>query len=304
MEKVTSDKALESLFPTRSPEARASMDILFDGINCVHFYVEDSEQENLYYCILSKLFAKVNPSNIFPLNGKSSVLRHAQDENGNRHIRSPRVYIVDKDFDDLLGKMIVLPNVFYLKKFCIENYLLTDKSLIECAISINPKHNKRPRIESIIKSPSFIEQAIKQLDVLYRVFFLIQKFDLEIPNTKLAAGCFTKSQKDPSIDPQKVQIHKEKLRQALNDKGIIANAEQLEKLQKTAFGRSQLKQNHVSGKFLMQLFRIYITKHTSSTCPPDDTLRYTLASYTNKSIFRELRNRIRKYLKTQSVSLE
>lgn len=91
----------DSLIPVRSPDGLAALDIFYDEFNDVHFYVEDIDQENLYESILRKLFPEHTIARIFPLGGKPSVIAHLSQSNSTRGI-----YILDKDFDDLLNKKI------------------------------------------------------------------------------------------------------------------------------------------------------------------------------------------------------
>ena len=109
----------EESFPSFSVGYRDAQSVFYEQFNDVDFFVEDEEQENFYYSILNKLFPGVQIEKITPLRGKPHVIQHAK----NNHAKRKSVYIVDKDFDDLLGKIYKQPNLFYLDKYSIENNL-------------------------------------------------------------------------------------------------------------------------------------------------------------------------------------
>lgn len=127
--------------PSWSPDALAARDIFYYNLNEVNFYVEDEDQENLYQLILCQLFPKIQITQIFPLGGKINVIAHAMDaDNQSNSYRS--IYLVDKDFDDLLGNIVKKANVFYLPKYCIENFLLEEAAVVEVAVEVQPKKTR------------------------------------------------------------------------------------------------------------------------------------------------------------------
>src|SRR6476620_3681297 len=100
--------------------------VFFEQFNKVEFFFEDEKREELYYVILRKLFPDVQFQKIFCLNGKDSVIEKAETSKN----KKKRIFIIDKDFDDLLG--IVrhdLPNLFYLQKYSIENYYFEEEAI-------------------------------------------------------------------------------------------------------------------------------------------------------------------------------
>ncbi|MBO1361504.1 DUF4435 domain-containing protein [Acetobacter sacchari] len=139
----------ESAFPQRSAGGLAAADIFYRNYNNFNFYVEDQDKENLYYEILRKIFPSLRFDKIFPLGGKSNIIVHARDS-ANASLPN-RVYIVDKDFDDLLHKKETISNVFYLNKFCIENFLIQESALIEVIVESCPTE-KRDDIRACLEN--------------------------------------------------------------------------------------------------------------------------------------------------------
>ncbi len=111
---------LDEIIPMKTDNWLFAEDIFHYQFNEVLFYVEDYKQEEMYFCILKKLFKEIKFENIFPLNGKENVINNCKD---NVNIKN-KIYIVDKDFDDILEKIEIIPNLFYLDKYrenCIIN---------------------------------------------------------------------------------------------------------------------------------------------------------------------------------------
>jgi hypothetical protein len=178
--------AKESAFPQRSEGGLAASDVFYRDFNDYSFYVEDSEQENLYFDILKKLFPNVSLEKIFPLGGKPNVLAHSKDE-ANQLI-SNRIYLLDKDFDDLLGTKEDIAGVFYLDEFCIENYLLDEEAIVEVVLETHPKE-KRDDIRKHLSLATIIPAIAGDLKPLFALFFLAQTEGLKIAN------CGTKPEK-------------------------------------------------------------------------------------------------------------
>ena len=171
---------IEAQIPARSVIGMGALDVFYQEFNDVAFYVEDADQENLYHAILSKHFPNIRISRIFPLGGKLNVISHAREKN-NKANSTKRVYILDKDFDDLLKKKVRLKNTFYLDRFCIENHLIDFDAIIELVVETSPK-TKRSDIDSKLCLASFVSDLNQQLTPLFVLFFCAQLFDLGVRN--------------------------------------------------------------------------------------------------------------------------
>lgn len=89
---------LEESIPTKNDGYLIAEDVFFIQFNEISFFIEDTEQENFYYNILKKLFPSIQIEKIFPLNGKDNVIEDCKKNIGNKN----KIYLVDKDFDDIL----------------------------------------------------------------------------------------------------------------------------------------------------------------------------------------------------------
>ncbi len=95
---------------------------MVSGLEPLQFFFEDEGKEELYATILEKFIQRLPRQKwgVYCLGGKNNVIRHCRTHPGHLHV-------VDKDFDDLLGRQVELPNLVYWQHFCVENYLIQDE---------------------------------------------------------------------------------------------------------------------------------------------------------------------------------
>lgn len=162
------------VIPQMSENFRYSYDIFNLQFNEISFFVEDEYKEESYLCILRKLFPNIKFEHIYPLGGKNNVIEHASitvNENNKRSI-----YIVDKDFDDILGtKKNNMENLFYLKKYCIENYLITEEAITRYLVSSKPSINRKHIKEKIDLDLLFTKTLNNLKEIIY-IYILVQKY--------------------------------------------------------------------------------------------------------------------------------
>jgi hypothetical protein len=164
---------MNSGFPELSDSFLSGQDILYSQFNDINFYVEDTDQEHFYYNILRKLFPDLSFEKIFPLNGKDNVVIESKLTTGDK----AKVYIVDLDFDEILNKKENEENIFYLKRYSIENYLCHKTSIYEIIREKNPKL-KDNEIDALFNFESLQKQWKTLLSELSSTFIIIQKFSL------------------------------------------------------------------------------------------------------------------------------
>ncbi|HXD92843.1 MAG TPA: DUF4435 domain-containing protein, partial [Bacteroidia bacterium] len=162
-------------FPELTDSFQLGRDVLYGQFNDVNFYVEDTKQEHFYHNVLKKLFPDVKIEKIFPLNGKTNVINDAKLNITNKK----KVYIVDLDFDHILKKTENLNNVFYLKKYSIENYLPTKSAIYELIRVKEPKL-KNQEIDALFCFDTLLNLAVNCLKELASIFAIIQKHKLGI----------------------------------------------------------------------------------------------------------------------------
>lgn len=199
----------EALFPKRSAEALAVLDIFYDEFNDVHFFVEDEDQENLYEVILRRIFPELRIARIFPLGGKQAVLDHTSNpDTGGPKPRS--IYLVDKDFDDLLGAKVQKQGLLYLDRYCIENYFADPEAILEVVVETAPKL-KRSEIAANLDLSTKLTEFMESLRPLFQMFYCVQRFELELKNCSLPAERFCSARNRWHVDPAALSEYRAKI---------------------------------------------------------------------------------------------
>lgn len=237
--------------PAYSLDALQARDIFFEGIARVHFFVEDEHLENLYECLLERIFPRLDSFAVFALAGKDNVLRHARSNDANEH-KALRIYILDKDFDDVLGKIFVRDDVFYLDDYNIEMSLLDEVSLLRICVE------ERPRVRRAVLRERFgfdtaMQQWLPMLDKLHRAFALVQKYDLGIANSNLPPERFTKPGDVSSLDGDVIDRYVSDVANALVLRDVIVDRDDYDGLSNRIFIDRRYRIRHINGKFVARL---------------------------------------------------
>jgi hypothetical protein len=288
--------------PTRSAAGLAARDIFFTQFNEVNFYVEDNEQENLYLEILGRLFPRLRITQIFGLGGKANLLKHARDP-VNAANAGKSVYILDKDFDDLLGHVVIdQPNVFYLDRYSIENYLVEEQALVQIALESNPR-SRREDLRRDLAFKDFYAACLSSLKVLCAHFFAVQRFALGIPNAAQKMEAFSKAGKPWEVDPLAVAKYTRMVTDATIQAKIFSDAQAVAAFLETAIPRKGPRDANVCGKFLLTMAYHYLRHKASIGNVTLDSLRYRLSRNNSFKKLRFLRLRIADYLMLAGVGV-
>jgi hypothetical protein len=238
---------MDKNFPIKSDAFLNGEDILYSQFNDINIYIEDEEQENFYYQVLTKLFPSIKIEKIFPLNGKPNIINNAKQTINEKN----KIYIVDKDFDDFLGKIENLPNLFYLKKYSIENYLIEEDSIHNFIIDELPKI-KKPDIIIKFSLDEFIKESTSLFKEITLTYMVIQKYNLGIRNVKHDPNLFFIF--NPKSSKKHIMIHNyldeidEALKQKIDKRLSIKG--QLRRFNKNFDGI-----NSIPGKYLIKFLK-------------------------------------------------
>lgn len=118
--------------PTRSVEARSAISVLFEDINEIDIYTEDTAKgyEKLFTNLFSRVFeGKYKVGKVFPLGGRGPVIEQYNNESNSER---PYLYVVDGDLNLLAGDTVQSKEGLYrLPFYCIENIFCDIDSIIE-----------------------------------------------------------------------------------------------------------------------------------------------------------------------------
>lgn len=184
------------MLPIRSSYAGQSYKI-YDGYNDAHIFVEDDGYENFYKALLSK--NGVNIEKVFSKNGKDSVIQAATS------CTDPKcVFIIDRDWDDILGIKYVLTNLVTLNRHSIESYLLEYSAFVSIVLSEYPKCD----IDSVLSKNSFtdvIHNVSTDLRKLFEYFVTLQLNDTGIKGCSIKPGHFQQENRSCAPDKKKIE---------------------------------------------------------------------------------------------------
>jgi hypothetical protein len=238
--------------PEYSDAGLSARDIFHGGASDILVYVEDEDQENLYKIVLQRCLPKFKAAKILPLRGKENVLKHSREDHA--HLKGKkRLYLLDLDFDDLLGVLEAKTEVFYWNDYCIELSFLEESSLIKLAVEESPREGQF-EIAKKVSYSSVMKNWLHILDRLHRAFYLVQRYDLGLPNCDLAPEKFS-SEKGPfHVDKRKVEDYVAQVIARLVERRVIASAKDYEELSRKAFLTGRKDWRRINGKFVMKLW--------------------------------------------------
>lgn len=277
---------MEIGLPVKTDAFYRGQDILYSQFNDINFYVEDEDQENFYEATLKKLFPQIRLEKIFPLNGKPNVVTEAQLTLGDKK----KVYIVDKDFDDLLNIKKTLPNLFYLEKYSIENYLLEPEAIQNLVIEERPKI-KPSDFNTLFSLPHFQKETKKLFSEVISAFLVIQKYSLGIKNVKYDPARFCNLNHPHSVKTTEFVTYKSSIESALKlkNKKLSLNA-QIKKFMKFFSNRVKPTDSlrHIPGKYILVFLKAQLRYLFDATSFNNLSLESLSIRLANKCKFTEL----------------
>lgn len=235
--------------PAYSDAALSARDLFFASSKGVHFFVEDVHQENLYTDIIRKVLPSLGRFEVFGLGGKTAVIGH------NQRAECPstgiiRIYLLDKDFDDLLEKVVCKPDLFYLDDYCIET------SIIDAACLVRLCVEERPRASCGASKFSYAEAMLEWMPLLERLhqaYVLVQRNGLSMQSCDQPIERFTRQGGASVIDGEAVEQYVRAVFDHLAAAGVVKSVPEFETLLLSALGDAPDRLKHINGKYLFSL---------------------------------------------------
>ncbi|WP_026897644.1 DUF4435 domain-containing protein [Daejeonella oryzae] len=286
---------LEESIPSKNWNYIIAEDIFYYQFNEIAFYIEDEDQENFFFCILKNLFPEIKIEKIFPLNGKENVIAESKDNIDNKK----KVYIVDKDFDDILNKKILRDNLFYLERYSIENYLIEKDSIIEYIISEKPKL-KRSKIADDFNLDLSISKISNVLRELIYLHLVVQKICPRLKNITLNhERFFDFNNGNFQSKNDQMLIYKNAINNELLqiDRRLTLNG-QLNKIKRNInIDNNELSVIHIPGKYLIKMLKQLIESLFGLVSRNTDSYCYNIAKNCNFQSLNSLKIQINEYIK-------
>ena len=281
-------------FPELTDSFLFGQDILYKQFNSINFYVEDTEQEHLYYQILKKIFPDISFDKIFPLNGKTNVTNAAKANLS----RKNKIYIVDLDFDEILFKKHTVDNLFYLQRYSIENYLCNKHAVWEVIREKNPKL-KDSDISNILDFNNIREQWKILLSELSSIFLIIREKSL--PIKYFGINC----PRDIEIKKDLVKIKNDFVSNYYNDVEVLLKLSDITYTLETEIQKKNLFFDSLEkvivntpGKYLLTLLKFQLENLSLIDTVSLESFTYKLSKETDVSDLEFLKIDIETYIKT------
>lgn len=155
--------------PRYSSKAARAIAFLKRPYNDVDIYVEDTANHNMWFVLIKHLLPpEVRLTSINLLGGRESVVSACKLDQIN--IGRPRLYIIDADFDHLLGRRKPRLRFLYrIRAYCIENLLANQTALESLAQICRPELNAR-QLSKRIDLQALISNIYARLRNLFQVY--------------------------------------------------------------------------------------------------------------------------------------
>lgn len=276
----------------RWPErAKAAIKKLFEPLQDIDVYVEDTNDEAFYRTLLNKICKdEVTIARVFSLGGREAVVDAAKKHD---HKKRRALFIIDGDLDWVLG--VPPPNVIGLHQhgaYCIENLLVCEKAL--CEILSQEIVVTEDVAAELLKFSWWVNSIQQPLVELFSAFATARKFAPEEKTVAQGVGVLCTNQ------GTKVGTHLDVVKvSAALDKALAAAEGKVGKQKARAMYRRTLSRSNklafplhcVSGKdFILPLLDFWLQKHGCRI--KRKSLRMRLAMAGDIKRFTELNNAI------------
>lgn len=161
--------------------------LFFRYKNSVDVFVEDNYDEEFYLVLINRVFSKTGHKieKLLPLGSKANVINACSSDQGPRDVK--RVYIVDADLELITNKNdYQLKYLFVLEKYCIENYLLDQESIIE--IIHDYLVIDKDKIRKQLSYENWLKGISKDLIELFLHYAICKEVCPSIPTISLGIG--------------------------------------------------------------------------------------------------------------------
>ncbi|SEG41095.1 DUF4435 domain-containing protein [Sphingobacterium lactis] len=272
-------------FPELSQTFLMGQDLMYKQFNEVDFFVEDIESEHMYFNIFKNVFSQVKFEKIFPLGGKENVIEAAKKTVANKD----KIYFVDQDFDGILETKCNYPNIFYLKKYSIENYLIQKESIFEIIRIKQPKF-KDKEIEAIFDYKKLLFETTEFLKEMSIYFVVVRKFKLNDEYLKIIVHRdFDENTTSPYYKGNHIKNYIKQIETSLKSRDGRISINKHKKLIQNHFNTLEACLNNIPGKYLLSIIKQRLISKKLINANSDETFIYSLSKEFNPRIFNDIK---------------
>lgn len=265
--------------------------LFFRHYNDVDVYVEDINDKVFYKELFSRLVKdQFKIVSVFPLGGRQNILEQCKmdQRDGGR----PRIYLVDGDFDLILGENYpCLKRLFRLKRYCIENYLINEEAIVQVLYE-NSGELDRKEINRRLQFKTWLHKHSKALIELFITFACAKKLCPSLATVSLGLSqMLQNTSKGPILDIDKVNYVRNQIRTQLISLSSEKTIKEYEKKLHSKWNYSpETVCTIVSGKDYLLPMVIFKMKSIVNFQYTTRTTRFRLALHCSTDQFEDLIN--------------
>lgn len=192
-------------------QSQMALPLFYKKFNDINIFVEDSDRghNEFYRTLLNRLIdGRYKIRRIFSLKGRKNVIAACKQYNNEKKVKAKRsLFIVDGDLDLICKKnKSSIPNLVALNVYCIENYLVDKKAMLEFIHDTDGTLSKKT-IEEKVKYDKWIREMLDlvELFIVYAISHTNSLGNTFIPCTKI----FTQKKKKTPVFLDKNKLKKE-----------------------------------------------------------------------------------------------
>lgn len=263
-----------------SRKAIAGLAYLFRPYNDIDVYVEDTTCRNMFEVLLNRMLdGQAKVTRIFQLGGRNEVIETCK--NNQSGTARPRLYIIDGDFDAVLGKEPPrLRYLYCLRVYCSENLVFTEAATLEVAFE-NLTNTSRDEIEAIIQFSHFLDDIVEKLTPLLVIYIAVQILNANVETTGFnVTQLLIQRSRFPELSANKVKHRIVQVKQELQAMNPIEEVKSaMEEAEKLIPDSSVDSAKLISGKtYLLPLLYHYL-RNKARFSGTLDQLKTRLARY-------------------------
>ncbi len=283
------------MLTSRKTTAKHARHLFLKDYNDIVFYIEDNDRvtKKVFLQLLRNTFPELKLSNIFPLGGRSEVVktcRKAQE----RGLSEKAIYIIDGDiyllageFNELYSNLGELEKLFILPRYCIENFLIEEKSFTDLLDDEDCTREKK----DITNEFAFDEWLVKHCELfreLYIHYAISMKLQIGLPTISEKLGKLISSG-NGDLDSNKVYNKVSEIKQVIIDMyGEYIYLQEYDYITNNINEKCDFSLKYVSGKD--HLFPLLLLRANSITRIQSchDNLKIRLSKKVSSNILSEL----------------
>lgn len=198
--------------------ANAAIRKLFEPLQEFDVYVEDTNDEPFYRCLLNYIASEdVTIARVFGLGGRQAVLDFATSYNQ----KSRRaLFIIDGDLAWVKGESLArVPGVHRHEAYCIENLLICERAI--STILAQEIVVTESDATKLLNFQQWRSAIIAPLAELFAAFATVNDFDPTVATVSQRVGNVCETRQTVSLDPAKVRVCRDRALKAAEAKANV-----------------------------------------------------------------------------------